>query len=163
LEWVFGTHFLFVCFSLVLNKAEILAEIEKTLATEMPEIDVVDVETAGGQGNRVLRVFIDHPDGVDHQRCAQVTGCLNRFLEDYTVEVSSPGIERRLRRPEHFRAAVGQKINLHTYGPVKGQRNFTGFLLSAEGGELRLDVDGGEVVIRLDDIAHAQTVFEFGS
>jgi ribosome maturation factor RimP len=146
-----------------LNRRDIPAEIEETLAKEMPEVDVADVETASGRGSRLLRVFIDHPDGVDHELCARVTSILRRFLQDYTVEVSSPGVERRLRRPEHFQAAVGEKINLHTYGPVEGQRNFTGFLISEADGMLKLDIDGREIEIQLDDVARAQTVFEFGS
>ncbi len=144
-----------------MKRDQILAEVEQALAESMPEVEVVDVELAGGRGGRLMRVFVDHPAGVDHQLCAQVTNALDRFLRRYTVEVSSPGIERRLRTPEHFRAAVGKKIRLKTYGPVEGRRNFTGFLRSVTPERLQLETDAGEVSIGFEDIAGARTVFDF--
>lgn len=147
---------------LAVDKAAIIADVERTLADSLPEVEVVDVEAAGGRRNPVLRVFIDHPEGVNHELCARVTGLLGRYLKDHTVEVSSPGLERRLRKPEHFRSAVGKKINLKTYGPVDGQRNFTGFLLSAEDEALRLDLEGREISIPQGEVAGARLVFDFG-
>lgn len=145
----------------VVEKKTTLAEVEKILAAELPEVEVVDVEVAGGGRSRILQVFIDHPEGVDHELCARVMALLDRYLEDYTVEVSSPGLERRLRKPEHFRAAVGKQINVRTFGPVEGQRNFTGFLISADDEQLRLKLDDREAVISVADIARARTVYEF--
>lgn len=142
------------------DKVAIAAEIEETLAVNLPEVEVVDVEVAGGRGSPVLRVFIDHPDGVDHELCARVTGLLGRYREDHTVEVSSPGLERRLRKREHFQAAIGKKINVRTYGPVEGQRNFTGFLVSADSESLSLELEAREVSIPLNEVARAKTVFE---
>lgn len=144
-----------------MEKITTLVEVEETLAASLPDVEVIDVEVAGSGKGRFLRVFIDHPAGVDHELCARVTGLLDDYLADYTVEVSSPGLERRLRKPEHFRAAVGKKINVRTFGPVEGQRNFTGFLISAESGQLRLELEDREAVIDLADIARARTVFEF--
>ena len=147
-----------------MDKAAIIEDIERTLAEGLPEVDVVDVEVAGGRGNPVLRVFIDHPDGVNHELCTRVTGLLDRYLQDHTVEVSSPGLEKRLRKPEHFQAAVGQKINVKTFGPVEGQRNFTGFLFSVDETALTLEMEQGRrVSIPLDAVAIARTVFEFGA
>ncbi|RJQ47269.1 MAG: ribosome maturation factor RimP [Gaiellales bacterium] len=136
-------------------------EIEAVLAEAMPEVDVVDVDVTGGSGNTTLRVFIDHPDGVDHELCVKVTGLLDRYLKDHAVEVSSPGLERRLRKPEHFLSAAGEKINVKTYGPVQGQRNFTGFLIDA--GENGIVMDLGDRVIELtyDQVARAKKLFEF--
>ena len=144
----------------MVDRVAITAEIEETLAGNLPDVEVVDVEVAGGRGNRVLRVFIGHPDGVDHELCARVTGLLGRYREDYTVEVSSPGLERRLRKQEHFQAVIGKKINVRTYDPVEGQRNFTGFLVSADSESLSLELEGREVSIPLNEVARAQTVFE---
>jgi ribosome maturation factor RimP len=144
-------------------RATKIEDVERTLAAVLPEVEVVDVEVAGGRGKPVLRVFIDHPDGVNHELCAQVTGLLDHYLQDHTVEVSSPGLEKRLRKPEHYRAAVGQKINIKTFGPVEGQRNFTGFLFSAGDEALTLELESGKrVTIPLDAVAGARTVFEFG-
>jgi len=145
------------------NKAAKIADVERTLAKALPDVEVVDVEVAGGSGNQSLRVFIDHPGGVSHELCMRVTGLLDRYLQDYTVEVSSPGLEKRLRKPEHFRAAVGQKINVKTFGPVQGLRNFTGFLFSADDEELTVETgEGVRVNIPLEAVAGARTVFEFG-
>ena len=124
-------------------------------------MDLVDVEVADIQGNFVLRVFIDHPEGVDHDLCVKVTGLLDEYQEDHTVEVSSPGIERRLRKPEHFRASVGKKINVKTFGPVEGGRNFTGFLISTDGELLVMQLGERVISLSLDDVAKAKTVFEF--
>lgn len=143
-----------------MDKAAITADVERTLAGVLPDVEVVDVEIAGGGGNRILRVFIDHHEGVDHDLCARVTGLLGRYREDYAVEVSSPGLDRRLRKPEHFQAAVGKQINVRTYGPVEGQRNFTGFLVSADGESISLKLEGREVLIPLSEVARAKTVFE---
>ncbi len=152
---------LFIC-CLAVKKDEIITEIEQTLAEEMPDVEVVDIDVAGSGTKRMLRVFIDHPQGVDHELCAKVTSLLRSYLKDHTVEVSSPGVERRLRKPEHFRAAVGKQINLRTFSPVEGQRNFTGFLISLDDEKLRLKLDEKEVSIPFSDIARAQTVFDFG-
>lgn len=145
-----------------MKKATIIEEVEQALARDLPDVDLVDVEVAGGSGNQVLRVFIDHADGVDHELCALVTGLLGCYQEDYTVEVSSPGLEKRLRKPEHFRDAVGQKINVKTFGPVEGRRSFTGFLFSMDGEQLELELeDGGRVTLPFKKVAMARTVFEF--
>ena len=144
-----------------MDKAAIIADIERTLAQNLPDVELVDVEAAGGRENPVLRVFIDHPEGVSHELCVRITGLLDRYRKDYGLEVSSPGLEKRLRKPEHFAGAVGKNIILKTYGPVQGQRNFTGFLLSADDGTLRLKLDAREVSILLDEVASARLVFDF--
>lgn len=145
-----------------MKKEEIIEDIRLTLAENLPDVSLFDVEFTGGQGNRVLKVFIEHPEGVNHDLCARVTGLLGRYRQDHAVEVSSPGVERNLRRPEHFRSVVGKKIKVKTYGPVQGVRDFTGFLILAEGDRLLLDLEGKEVSIPLDDVAKAYTVFDFG-
>jgi ribosome maturation factor RimP len=136
-------------------------EVEEALAEVLPEVDVVDVEVAGRPDNTVLRIFIDHPDGVDHDLCVKVSGHLDRYLQDHTVEVSSPGLERRLRKPEHFRDVVGEKINVKTFGPVEGQRNFTGFLIETTEKGVTLELDDRTVTISFDQVARAKKLFEF--
>ncbi len=145
-----------------MKNAETFADIELKLAESLPDVELVDLELTGGGGNRVLRVFIDHPQGVDHELCGRVSGLLKEYSRDHTVEVSSPGVERRLRRPEHFQAAAGKKISVKTFRPVEGRRNFTGFLVSATEDELMMEVDGAEMALAMDDIAAARTVFDFG-
>ena len=145
----------------MVTKKDTITEVEQVLAKELPDVEVVDVDVGGGGGNRMLRVYIDHPEGVDHELCARVSGLLRGYMQEHTVEVSSPGVERRLRKPGHFRDVVGKKINVKTYGPVEGQRNFAGFLVAVEDDEVRIDLGDREVVIALDDIARARTVFDF--
>ena len=145
-----------------MDRAAIIDDVEKTLAQNLPGVEVVDVEAAGSRGSPVLRVFIDHPDGVSHELCVRVTGLLDRYLQDYAVEVSSPGLERRLRKPEHFAGAVGKNIIIKTFRPVDGQRNFTGFLLSADGQSLRLKLEDRELALPLEEVASARLVFDFG-
>lgn len=87
---------------------------------------------------------------------------LGDYLEDHAIEVSSPGLERRLRKPEHFAAAVGKKIFLKTFAPVEGQRNFTGFLISGDGDALLLELEERQVSIPMEDVASARLVVDFG-
>ena len=146
---------------LAVDKTATISHIENLLAENLPDVDVVDVEVADIQGNSVLRVFIDHPEGVDHDLCVKVTGLLDHYQEDHTVEVSSPGIERRLRKPEHFQASVGKKINVKIFGPVEGRRNFTGFLISTDGDLLIMQLKERVISLSLENVAKAKTVFEF--
>src|SRR6201993_4658976 len=86
-------------------------EIEKRLAQTEPEIEVLLAEVVGG---RSLRVFIDHPDGVTLEMCERVTRELNDLRERYSLEVSSPGSERPLTKPAHFRRFVGRRARVRT-------------------------------------------------
>jgi len=89
-------------------------EIESRLADSEPEIEVLLAEVVGG---RCLRVFIDHPDGVTLAMCERVTAALNDLRERYSLEVSSPGSERPLTKPAHFRRFVGRRARVRTRHP----------------------------------------------
>ena len=89
-------------------------EIEQRLAHSEPEIEVLLAEVLGG---RSLRVFIDHPDGVNLAMCERVTMLLNDMRERYSLEVSSPGSERPLTKPAHFRRFVGRKARVRVRHP----------------------------------------------
>jgi ribosome maturation factor RimP len=89
-------------------------EIEQRLADSEPEIDVLLAEVLGG---RCLRVFVDHPQGVTLAMCERVTLLLNDLRERYSLEVSSPGAERPLTKPAHFRRFVGQRARVRTRHP----------------------------------------------
>jgi ribosome maturation factor RimP len=111
----------------------------------------------------VLRVFIDRPEGgVTHEDCIRVSRQLSAFMdvEDlsagaYTLEVSSPGMERGLYTPKHFEANAEKPVRLRTYAPVEGRRRFDARLLRTENGHVVLDVEGCEVAISLSNIAKA--------
>ena len=91
-------------------------------------------------------VYVDHPDGVDHALCERVTNVLTRYLENFTVEVSSPGPKRPLRKPEHFEAAVGRRVAVRTRDDVAGRRKFRGEVLAADGESVTLGVPTSEPV-----------------
>ncbi|UCF80215.1 MAG: ribosome maturation factor RimP [Acidobacteriota bacterium] len=111
----------------------------------------------------VLRVFIDRPEGgVTHEDCIRVSRQLSALLDvedpfagSYTLEVSSPGMERGLYTPKHFEANAGNPVRLRTYAPVEGRRRFDARLLRTENGHVVLDVEGCEVAISLSNIAKA--------
>ena len=82
-----------------------------------PSVEVLAVELVSP---RRFCVYVDHPNGVDHALCERVTDVLRGYLDRYSVDVSSPGIERPLRTPEHFRAAVGRTVALRTGSAIDG-------------------------------------------
>src|SRR5512142_2767804 len=126
-------------------------EIEERLAQSEPDIEVLPAEVVGG---RCLRVFIDHPDGVTLALCERVTMRLNDLRERYSLEVSSPGSERPLTKPAHFRRFVGRRARVRTRHPRRtgaGQggaagarpvRSFTGELMGASDDAITLAADG---------------------
>src|ERR1700758_1475347 len=113
------------------------ADIEQRLAASEPDVEVLLAEVVGG---RTLRVFIDHPDGVTLALCERVTMQLNDLRERYSLEVSSPGSERPLTKPAHFRRFVGRRARVRTRHPrplpaavhadavARDARSFTGEL-----------------------------------
>ena len=83
-------------------------------------------------------VYVDHPGGVDHALCERVTALLRGYLDRYTVDVSSPGLERPLRKPAHFRNVVGRKVALRTGEEIGGRKRFRGELVAVGERTLRL-------------------------
>jgi ribosome maturation factor RimP len=122
----------------------IQAEIEARLAEAEPEVDVLLAEVVG---DSLVRLFIDHPDGVTLAVCERVTGHLGAVRERYALEVSSPGPDRPLTKADHFRLVVGACARPHTRDPHLGRRSFTGELVGASDDELTLAADDGVVTI----------------
>jgi ribosome maturation factor RimP len=127
----------------------IQADIEATLSQEEPEVEVLLAEVVGG---KLVRLFIDHPDGVSLALCERVTHLLPLVRERYALEVSSPGTERPLSKPEHFRRYVGRRAKVRTRGAHEGQRSFTGELIDASDAEVTVAADTGVVSIPYADI-----------
>lgn len=136
---------------------------------EAADASLYDLEYAGG----VLRVTVERDGGVDLGLIATLTREISRTLDDedpiagqYTLEVSSPGLERPLRRPEHFAGAVGSLVALKLRAGVEGDRRVKGTLLGIEGDAISIapaDATPGDArVIDLADIDKARTVFEWG-
>ena len=127
----------------------IQADIETRLADVEPDVEVLLAEVVGG---RLVRLFIDHPDGVTLSLCERVTNQLPDVREKYALEVSSPGTERPLTKPEHFRRFVGRRARVRTRGAHDGRRSFTGELLGATDDEVTVAADTGVVSIAYADI-----------
>ena len=110
----------------------------------MQGVEVVEVEMRGGGKARTLRITIDKPEGVTHEDCANISREVSTILdvEDaipgaaYTLEVSSPGLDRKLYRPEDFQRFTGSRVKVMTREPVNGNRHFEGRLESFADGKL---------------------------
>jgi ribosome maturation factor RimP len=127
----------------------IQADIEARLKEAEPDVEVLLAEVVGGG---LVRLFIDHPDGVSLDLCERVSSHLAFVRQDYALEVSSPGIERPLVKPEHFRRYVGQRARVRVRGDHDGRRSFTGELLGATDDEITVAADTGVVSIAYADI-----------
>jgi ribosome maturation factor RimP len=135
-------------------------DIEQRLAATQPAVEVLLAEVLGGG---TLRVFIDHPDGVTLALCEQVTAALGDLRERYTLEVSSPGRERPLTKPDHFRRFVGRRARVRTREPhpsSPSRRSFTGELVGATDSEITLAADGGVIAIPYSEIRRSNLVEE---
>ncbi|WP_301100922.1 ribosome maturation factor RimP [Propionivibrio sp.] len=129
--------------------------------------ELVDLEQS--PRGRVLRLFIDKPDksgGIDVEDCALVSNQLSRVLAvenvDYDrLEISSPGLDRVLKKPVDFERFAGSQINLRLRLPVGGRRNFNGVLHGLQDGRVRLTIDTGEVELDLGNIDKARLVPKF--
>ena len=133
-------------------------------------LEVVDVQLLGGGGSRVLRIFIDKPVGVTHADCEFISQQVGTILDvediipgaSYTLEVSSPGVERKLSKPREFERFVGQKVKVVLRQPVENQRHLTGTLKSFAGGVITLEpAPGKSVQFPLEQVEKANLKFEW--
>ena len=124
-------------------------DIETRLASVEPEVELLLAEqVATGR----LRIVIDHPDGVSLALCERVTGHLRDLLNRYALEVSSPGPQRPLTKPDHFRRFVGRRARVRTREPRDGHKSFTGEVLGASEEEVTVAADFGVVSIPYAEI-----------
>jgi len=137
--------------------AQIQTDIEARLAEAEPEVEVLLAEVVG---DSLVRLYIDHPDGVTLDLCERVTGHLGAIREHYALEVSSPGTERPLTKPDHYRRFVGQRARVRTRDPHQGRRSFTGELVGASDEELTLAADDGVVTIPYAEIQRSNLLGE---
>jgi ribosome maturation factor RimP len=92
-------------------------------------------------------VYIDHPEGVDHALCERVTRELDEYRREYTIDVSSPGLERPLRKPAHFGRVVGRKVAVRTSGEIGGRKKFRGEVIAADDETISVGAEGGDAVL----------------
>jgi ribosome maturation factor RimP len=127
----------------------IQADIETRLQSVEPQVEVLLAEVLGG---RLVRLYIDHPDGVTLELCERVSNHLSTLRERFALEVSSPGVERPLTKPEHFRRFIGRRARVRIRGGDDARNSFTGELLGATDTEVTVAADTGVVSIAYADI-----------
>lgn len=115
-----------------------IEKIEARVEAVDPMVELLAIEPAGRGG---LRIYVDHPDGVTLDLCERVTEGLADLRSNYSVEVSSPGPNRPLVKPDHFRRFEGRRAKLRTSTPIEGQRNFTGTILGVSDSGISLGLD----------------------
>lgn len=144
---------------------DITALVEPWLAAERLELD--DVEMVGSGNGRTLRILVDGPEGVDLDRLADLSNGISRLLDDvpslqspYQLEVSSPGLERKLRKPAHFIKSIGRdvKIKARVEGTTKAA---SGELISADENGFVVSTDSGDEHFDYDTVTSARTVFKW--
>ena len=128
-------------------------EIRGKVEEALPGVEVLAVELTGPER---FTVFVDRPEGVDHALCEQVTRVLWDYLRTYSVDVSSPGLERPLRRPEHFRSVVGRRVKLKTAERSK----LRGQVTRAGEDAVTVAADGREVEIPYGQIVRGNLIDE---
>ena len=129
-------------------------------------LDLYDLELAGG----VLRVLVDRQGGADIDAISRLTRAVSRALDEhdpisgsYTLEVSTPGLERPLRLPAHYIGAIGTTVKVKTRPGVEGDRRVEGTVTAADDAGVTVrDAGGTERTLRYDDIERARTTFEWG-
>jgi ribosome maturation factor RimP len=134
-------------------------EIAPQVESGLPGVEVLALELTGPER---FCVYVDHPQGVDHALCGRVTNVLRGYLDRYTVDVSSPGIERPLRKPSHFAGVVGRKVALRTAGAIEGRSRFRGELVEAGDRAVRVATTDAAVEIPYDSIVRGNLVDEAG-
>ena len=132
-------------------------EIAPRVERDLPGVDVLAVELLSPSR---FCVYVDHPEGVDHALCKRVTDALRDYLREYTVDVSSPGTARPLRKPQHFAGVVGRTVSLRTAEPLAGRSRFKGEVTEARAHELSVSVDGSHVDIPYESIVRGNLIDE---
>ena len=123
------------------KERELHRAVAETVERSLRDVEVLAVELGGPE---LMRVFIDRPAGVDHALCERVTNVLRPYLNEYSLEVSSPGIERPLRTREHFERAAGRRVALRTSRDVAGRKRFRGEVMTTGEREVTVAVADGE-------------------
>jgi ribosome maturation factor RimP len=132
-------------------------DIQERLSGSDPGVELLLVEQTGAAR---LRLFIDHPNGVDLALCERVTRNLTDLLEHYSLEVSSPGPQRPLVKPEHFRRFAGRRVKVRTRSEHEGRKSFTGELVGATDDQVTVAADDGVVSLPYADINRSNLVEE---
>ncbi len=138
-----------------------LQQLQETIETRLrdaqPDVELLALERPASER---LRLVIDRDEGVDIALCERVTGVLRDLLESWSLEVSSPGPERPLTKPEHYRRFVGNTVRVKTNEEIAGRRSFTGTLTAADEERVSLDAPDGAVTIPMQSVRRSNLVPE---
>ena len=127
-------------------------------------VELYDIVTAKENDNNIFRVFITSPEGINLDKCAEISRLISPILDvdepmhgKYMLEVSSPGIERKLKKVQHYKASIGDKVKVKDFDKnvIKGE------LISADESEIKVKTEHGEEIISYDEISAASTYFEW--
>ena len=132
-------------------------DIVPTVERAVPGVEVLAVELLSPSR---FCVYVDHADGVDHALCARVTEILAGYRASYTIDVSSPGLDRPLRRPEHFRAAIGHDVQIRTADEIAGKKKFRGPVVAVTDRSLRIAEGEKELDIPYETIVRGNLIDE---
>ncbi len=131
-------------------------------------LELVDIEYLSEHGKWILRIYIDKAGGVTVGDCARISREVSDLIDveeifqhEYVLEVSSPGLNRRLKREKDFLKALGKKIKVKMVAPINGRRNFIGYLHSLHDGSLYIDLGEDQIRLSLRDVQKANLIFEF--
>jgi ribosome maturation factor RimP len=136
--------------------------IDPYVAAEGVELD--DIEILGG--GQIVRITVDAPDALGVDVIAELSKGIGRLIEEddpftgsYTLEVSSPGLERKLTRMNHYEKSIGRDVKVKTFAAVEGDKNHEGVLIAADEDGFTVDIDGAELRFQYSDVSSAKTVF----
>ena len=135
------------------RERELQREVARTVESGLPGVEVLAVELSGPER---FTVFVDHPQGVDHALCERVTDALRDYLRVYSVDVSSPGLERPLRRPEHFRNALGRRVQLRT----EERKRLRGEVVDAGDAAVTLQTGNESINVPYEEIVRGNLIYE---
>lgn len=139
------------------KERELTDEVSRLVEKALPGVDVLAVELVSPTR---FCVYVDHPNGVDHSLCRLVTDVLRGYLGRYTLDVSSPGLERPLRKPAHFRGAVGRRVALRTASDIGGRKRFRGRVVAVEDETVRVATETEEFDIPYEDLVRGNLIDE---
>ena len=132
-------------------------ELAGRIEERVPGTEVLAVELLGPDR---FCVYIDHPEGVDHALCERVTRELDDYRREYAIDVSSPGVERPLRKPAHFERFVGRKVALRTAGEIAGRKRFKGEVIGADEQAVQLAAEPQPALIPYEQIVRGNLIDE---
>jgi ribosome maturation factor RimP len=135
------------------RERELQREVSRVVESGLPGVEVLAVELSGPER---FTVFVDSPQGVDHALCERVTDVLRDFLRTYSVDVSSPGLDRPVRRREHFRNAVGRRVQLRT----EERKRLRGEVLAAGDATVTLQTANENIEVPYDQIVRGNLIYE---